>query len=359
MQLLKRILFFISLFFLYLVLKEFLILYHYTRELHPYAGYGLLILLSSGLIYFVVIPVLNVLRIRRLDAPVRDPEKVPGLIQKRLDHLSGNAYLKQSGFRWHDIRSDRDGYQRVIQWMEPEAERIRTKYVTQVFYGTAIAQNGFLDAVIILSSSVHLIRDLFQLYQGRTSNRDLLSIGRMVYYSIAIGGSEGIEYATDEVVSRLFSGGMKGIPFASKILGSIADGFLNASLLTRISLITENFCKMLFIESERALYPSYKTVFSTTRILTSDLIERLVDEVRKLAKDKTGRVVNMTINPVGTLMSRALDRIADRSDKLSENQREWIRETSDLTHNPFAYTIRKMSGLFQKKSSWEDALPEP
>ncbi|NQT27417.1 DUF697 domain-containing protein [candidate division KSB1 bacterium] len=358
MKLIKRFLFFISLFFLYLILKEFLILYFYIRALHPYAGYVFLILLVGAMIYFIIIPILGVIRIRRLDAPVRDPEKVNALIRKRLDHLAKNTYLRKSGFKWHDITPDRDGYDRVIQWLEPEAERIRKKYVTQVFYGTAIAQNGFLDAVIILSSSVHLIRDLFLLYQGRTSNRDLFSIARMVYYSMAVGGSEGIEYATDEIVSRLFSGGMKGIPFASKILGSIADGFLNAALLTRVSLITDNYCKMLFIESERALYPSYKTVFSTTRILTSDLIERLVDEVKKLAKDKTGQMVVMTVNPVGYVMGKALDRLADNSEKLSENQKEWIRETSHMAHNPVGYTFRKISDLFRKKKSWDDVIPE-
>lgn len=358
MNLIKRILFFISLFFAYLILKEFLILYHSMRSLHPYAGYGLLVLLSGIIVYFVIIPIFRIVRIRRLDAPVRDPEKVPVLIRKRLDHLSNNTYLQQSGFRWDDITMDRDGYDKVIRWLEPEAERIRKKYVTQVFYGTAIAQNGLLDAVIILSSSVHLIRDLFLLYQGRTSNRDLVSIARMVYYSMAIGGSEGIEYATDEIVSRLFSGGMKGIPFASKILGSIADGFLNAALLTRTALIAENYCKMLFVESERALYPSYKTVFSTTKILTSDLMDRLVDEIRKLAKDKTGEMVVMTVNPVGYVMSKALDRIADNSEKLSATQKDWIRESSSLAHNPISYSIRKLSSLFRNRKSWEDVVPD-
>lgn len=358
MQFLKRILFFLSLFFLYLILKEFLILYQSIRALHPYAGHGFLIVIGGLFLYFVLIPAFKVIRIRRLDAPVRDPEKVPDLIRKRMAHLSGNSFLRQSGRNPQNFPRTRAGYDSVIGLLEPEAERIRKKYVTQVFYGTAIAQNGFIDAVIILSSSVHLIRDMFLLYQGRTSNRDLLSIGRMVYYSMAVGGSEGIEYATDEVVSRLFSGGMKGIPFASRILGSIADGFLNAALLTRISLITENYCKMLFVESERALYPSYRTVISATKILTSDLIERLVDEVKKIAKDKTGRVMIATVNPVGTLMGRALDRIADRSDRLTESQRDWIRQTSHLAHNPFAYTVGKLSGLFRRKPSWEDDLPE-
>jgi hypothetical protein len=55
---------------------------------------------------------------------------------------------------------------------------------------------------------------------------------------------------------------------------------------------------MLFIESERAFYPSCKAVFSTTRIFTSDIIERLADEVKKLNKDKTGHAMIMTVNPI-------------------------------------------------------------
>ncbi|MBN2031567.1 DUF697 domain-containing protein, partial [bacterium] len=311
-----------------MVIKELLGLYAYARSIHPYAGYALLFTIFCFLCYFVFIPIFKIIRIPKRYAPTRDPQKIPNLINLRIKNYKNNPFLKRSDFDFTSVSMDKDGHDKIVQFLEPEMEKIRKKYVTQVFYSTSIAQNGFLDAVLILSASVNLVKELFQLYHGRVSNRDLMRIGKMVYYSMAIGGSEGVEYATDEIATKVFAKGIKGIPFASKILGSIADGFVNAALLTRISLITENYCKFIFIESDRALYPSYRTIISTTRIITSDLIEKIFAEVKHLAKDKTSQIILTTVNPVGYVIGKAIHRFADSSEKLTPQQREFLRDTS-------------------------------
>lgn len=86
-----------------------------------------------------------------------------------------------------------------------------------------------------------------------------------MYYSVVIGGSEGVEYATGELFSALAPGLIKAIPFLGKITQSLADGLVNATLLTRVSLITENYCRLTFIEKESDLYPKYKSVLSATK----------------------------------------------------------------------------------------------
>ncbi|OQY38189.1 MAG: hypothetical protein B6226_03975, partial [Candidatus Cloacimonetes bacterium 4572_65] len=118
-----------------------------------------------------------------------------------------------------------------------------------------MAQNGFLDALIILSSSINHIKSIFILYNGRVNNRDLLNIGKNVYYSVLIGGSEGVEYVTDEIVTKLASDTVKSIPFIDKIIASLADGLVNSVLLTRISYLTENYCKMTYLEKSSDLLP--------------------------------------------------------------------------------------------------------
>lgn len=354
MNILKRLLAFISIFLLYVIIKEFLSLYHYARSLHPLAGYVALAVITFFVFYFIGLPVFRIIVMPKTFSPTRDPEKIPGLIQARMKHFRQNPYLVKSEFDFNAISADRDGYLSVIRYLGPEMERLRKKYVTQVFYTTSIAQNGFLDAILILSSSVNLVKELFLLYHGRVANRDLWTIAKMVYFSMAIGGSEGIEYATDEIVSKVFAGGVKGIPFASKILGSIADGFVNAALLARISIITENYCQMLFIESQKALYPSYRAVVSTTKIITSDLIERVLKEVKRLARDKTGQVVLATVNPVGYVMGKTIEKYAEESDKLTPQKKEFMREISHIAHNPFGYAFGKIGGLFRKKQYKED-----
>jgi len=348
MKILKRILVFAVIFFLYIVLKEFLVLYQAAKALHSWAGYGLLIILGGFLIYFVGVPAFQILRMPKLRTPTRNPDQIPQCYSWRMKRFGKNHFLKRNHLETQNLSATKESYQKIIQFLEPEAQHIRKKYVTQVFYTTSIAQNGFLDAVLILSASVNLVKDLFLLYHGRVSNRDLFRIGRLVVLSMAIGGSEGIEYVTDEILSKVFAGSVKGIPFASKILGSIADGFINAALLTRISLITESYCTMIFIESESALYPSHKTILSTTQILTSDLIDRISKEMKKLTRDKASQVVIATVNPVGYVMSKALDKYSE-GDQHSPQKREWMKEISTLMHNPVSYVIRKGSEIFRKR----------
>lgn len=348
MKILKRILLFISLFLLYVILKEFLELYHYARTLHPVAGYGVLILIAGFLGYFVIVPLLKIYKMPQSYAPTQDASKVDELIVQRFKTLKQNPYLIDGPVNLQMITEDQDGYEKMIAGLEPQAQRIRKTYVSQVFYSTAIAQNGFLDAVLILSACVNMIKELFILYQGRVYNRDLWKIARMVYFSMAIGGSEGVEYAADEVVSKIFSGGMKGVPFASKILGSLADGFVNATLVTRICLITENYCKLVYIKSEKQLYPSYKTVVETTRILTSDIIERILHEVRQMAKESSHHILDTAVNPVKVVMERAISHLKNEKEL---SPKEYMRESFELVYNPVGLVFQKFTGLFQKSRS--------
>jgi len=356
MRFIKKLIFFFSLFLVYIILKEFIGLYHFTRSVHPYFGYGTLVVIAAFIVYFIIVPIVQIIRIPRSVGPTRNPQKIPDIIRKRMKNFKRNPALSKRGYNFQDLPDNEDGYNQILKALEPEAEKIRKKYVVQLFYSSSIAQNGFLDAILILSSSVNLVKELFLLYQGRVSNRDLMGIARRVYYSMAIGGSEGVEYATEEILSKLTSGGVKSIPFASKILGSIADGFVNAVLLNRISIITENICKFLFIASDSDLYPSVKSVVSSTRIITADLIDKIFSEIKAIAKEKTSRVVLMTVNPVGYLLGSAMNRMADGSGRLSPQQRAIVRESAAIAQNPFGYGFRKFSEIFKKKTFEDDDI---
>lgn len=351
LKILKKIFFLISFFFLYLFLKEMFILYSSMDAVHPAAGYIFLVIIGAFIVYFIAMPVIRIFAMPSLDRPVKDPEKIPSLIEKRIKRFRKNRYLVRQGFDFSNIHTDRAGYEAVLRAFDSRIQEIRKKYVTQVFYTTAVAQNGFLDGLIILSAGVHLIQDIFTLYHGRVYTRDILYIMKQVYYSMLIGGSEGVEYAADEIISKLFTGSIKNLPFASKIFGSIADGFVNAALMTRIALITENACKRIFIESNTALYPSYASVFSATRILTSDILNRLAGELKSVSTDKTRKVLLATVNPVGYLLGRTMAKYAEESDAISGDTRLFMQEASAIAYNPFSFVFKKVSGLFRKKQA--------
>jgi hypothetical protein len=304
MKTFKKILFFFSLFLLYLILKEFIELYNLARSIHPYFAYAVFIALTAFLIYFAVIPVFQIFKMSPNYAPVKRREEISEIIEKRINNFKKNKFLLKSSFDFSNIQNDEESYNRIISFLEKESNRIRKKYVSRLFYSTSISQNGFIDAVLILSSSVNLIKEIFILYNGRTGNRDLFTIAKKVYYSIAIGGSEGVEYATDEIFSKLSTEGMKSIPFANKILSSLADGYVNAALLTRVSLITENYCKYLFIESDRDLYPSSKFIMSTTKFITSDIFAIVNRKLLKTPREKLENIIRKTPNPLAFIIGR-------------------------------------------------------
>ena len=97
---------------------------------------------------------------------------------------------------------------------------------------------------------------------------------------------------------------MKSIPFASKILSSLADGYVNAALLTRVSLITENYCKYVYINSDRDLYPSSKFIITTTRFLTSDILALVNRKLLKTPKEKIENIIRKTPNPLAFIMGK-------------------------------------------------------
>ena len=349
MQLLKRILYFISIFFIYIIIRELLELYFYAQSVHPLLGYVVLGLILIALIYFVGIPIYRIFSLPVNPGPVTSRAEEQALIAARVRRFSKNKYLKGKVVTEKNAETLNEQYTQTIKILEEECRRIRKKYVAQLFYSSSISQNGFIDALLVLSYSVNLVKEIFILYNGRVTNRDLWNISKKIYISIAIAGSEGIEYVTDEIIAKLASGGVKSIPFIDKILGSIADGFLNALLLNRISFITENYCKLTYIESNNDLYPSPVKVFNATKQITADMTIRLISVIKKISIDKTVDFALVALNPIGYVWEKTFDKIL--TDKTIEDRglfKNFIIETGKFAGNPLTYGFGKIYYLFNK-----------
>lgn len=287
MEMIKKILFGLSIFALYFTVKEMLELFYYMQGIDPYLGYITLVLIFAFLVYFVFIPIYKIVKIRAHFTPVTDAEKIPDERAKRIAAFKKNKFLLESGFEVEQLENDEASYERTIAFMKPECNRLRRKYVNDLFYSAAISQNGFLDAVLILSASVTLVKEIFILYQGRVNNRDLFSIAKNVYYSVAIAGSEGADYLVEEIYGKLATDTMKHIPFANLILKSVADGYISAAMLTRVSLITENYCTKLYISHRRELYPRTAVITSTTRSLTEPVMNVVKESLVRISKEQS------------------------------------------------------------------------
>ncbi|MBW6516072.1 MAG: hypothetical protein K0B81_05580 [Candidatus Cloacimonetes bacterium] len=269
-KMINRILFFLSLFVLYIIFKELLFLIHYTQSIHPYLMYVILGIFTLLFIFLVVLPLVRIFAISKIYVVTDKLHKTPELRRKRIENFRKNNYLLQIGYDVDSIQDSEESYEQVIATLSKQCDLIRRKYVLRIFLSTGLSQNGFLDAFFILSGSISMIKEIFVLYHGRVPDRELFSILKKVYYSMAIGGSGLVEFAVEEFMSKMAGDFLKSVPFVNKIFTSLADGYVNAAIFTWVSLVTENYCKKIYISSDRDLYPSSKFFYDTFRNIVSE-----------------------------------------------------------------------------------------
>ncbi len=354
LKFLKKILFFFSFFLLFFVIKEFISFYAYLKAIDPLLAYISISLLGAITFYFAVIPAIQIFRIPVNPSPTTNPLKEMHVIESRIRRFRKNQLLKAKGVDVVHLQTTREDYNRAIKILNLESEKIRQKYVTQVFYRTGIVQNGFLDALLILSSSVAMVKDLFVLYNGRVSTRDVWKIGRQVYYSMLIGGSEAAEYATQEVFSKFASEGIKNIPFIDKIMTSMADGLINATLMTRVALITENYCTKTYVKNYRGLYPSTKFIIQTARSITSTIIFNIGQLLKGMASEKNVDILLKVGNPVGFIFEKAIDKAFPDEKDEETPLKKGLKTGMKFLGNPVIYGIEK---LVERSRSRRKILP--
>jgi len=337
----KRIFYFISFFLLFFVIKEFLAFYAYLKSVDPILAIVALSLIGIASIYFIVIPAIKILSIPVNPSPTTHKHREKHVISKRIEGFKKNQYLLTKKIEVSQLQNTEEDYHRIIVVLNKESELIRRKYVSQVFYRTGIVQNGFIDALLILSSSVAMVRELFILYNGRVSNRDLWKISRQVYYSMLIGGSEAAEYATDEVFSKFASQSIKNIPFIDKIMTSLADGLINAALVTRVALITENYCSKTYVSNYRELYPSAKFIIQTVKSITANMLSNITGVLKGMTTEKSVDVLLKVGNPVGYIFEKAID-VAFPSKNEDPNFKRNLKTGAKFIGNPLVYGIEKL-----------------
>lgn len=263
MKYIKRILILFSFFLFYFIIKEFIILYHLAYQVNPYLAYVILGLISLFIIILGIFPFIRIMFMKNKFSPSYSSEDYEFELQKRVDFYK-NKFINE--LSQDDFTGDNEkDYALIVGYLKQKSNLIRTRYATQLFVSTGISQNGFIDAILIFSASVNIIKEIFILHQNRASFKDVLIILKHVYFSMAIGGSESVEYAVEEMFQKLAAEGLKNIPFLDKFITSIADGFINSAFLIRVALITENYCQKIYIENKGDLYPSYRFILSTTK----------------------------------------------------------------------------------------------
>ena len=334
MKMLKRLILFVVALFAYLILREMLNFYVLAYTANPYLGYLVLVILISVLVYFVAIPLYRISRLSGDPGPVRKRRKELELMEMRLQRRMNNKALVTSGYVIPSTGSTIDRYELSSIELSKRCDEIRRKYVVHLFYSSAVSQYGFIDAILILSANVNMVKEIFTLYTGRATGRDLWQIMQQIYYSVAIGGSEGVEFAVEELISKMGTDTLKSIPFFDKVMVSIAGGFTNAVLLSRISLITENYCRMTYIESTRDLSPDPLQILDSTKAIVAEPIRHIKKQLNDIARQKAIDFSRYAINPTRTVIEKALDKFRAQSD---EEETQSVKRSIAIGLNPLKY----------------------
>ena len=340
MKMLKRLILFVIALFAYLILREMLNFYVLAYTANQYLGYLVLVILISILVYFVLIPLYRISRLSGDPGPVRKKRKEADLIEMRLQRSLGNKYLKEIEFEIPKLGSPLERYEQTTLVLSQRCEEIRRKYIVHLFYSSAVSQYGFIDAILIFSANVNLVKEIFTLYTGRATGRDLWQIMKQIYYSVAIGGSEGVEFAVEELISKLGSDTLKSIPFFDRVMVSVAGGFTNAVLLSRVSLITENYCRMTYIEATQDLSPEPKQILESTRAIVDEPIHHIKKQLSDIAKQKAIDFSRYAINLTRTVIEKALDKFTPQTDEDNAEKQSVLRSIA-VGINPLKYFSRR------------------
>ena len=113
-KMINRILFFLSLFVLYIIFKELLFLIHYTQSIHPYLMYATLGLFSLLFIILVILPLIRIFAISKVYIVTNKQHKIPELRRKRIENYRKNSYLLQIGYDVNSIQDNDESYEQVI-----------------------------------------------------------------------------------------------------------------------------------------------------------------------------------------------------------------------------------------------------
>ncbi len=347
MRVLSKIFFLFAISITILIVKEFVLLYYSLLLIDEFWAYSFLIFIALLLVYFALLPLVRTILIPRNFSPTKKQSEIPYQLSKRLKRFRNNKYLGAINF--NGPKTDKEKYDESILVLEERVKDLRQQYIPQIFSSTAVSQNGFLDAIIILSSSINIVKEIFIVYNGRVSNRDLLLIGRKIYTAMAVGGSEGVEYATDEILSSFASDALKGIPFIDKVMGSIADGFVNAMLVTRISYITENYCKTVYVKNEKDLLPSLSVVSDTAKLLTHNVLKHIRSSIASISDEKMENFARYAVNPTGFVIDKAMNKYGDKISQ-DEQVKSRILNVMKITLNPIGYGFESVMNIRKKKT---------
>jgi len=306
-----------------------LVLYREARDVHPVLGYLVAGSIAAAVFLLAVLPVVRVLRLPR---GLRRPERSEGREWDRYLRSYGKRLAANPRVRdGHDgavalraaldrAAADSDGapglqveIERALGYLDERCREVIAGHAAAVFTATAVSQSGRLDAAIVLSAQLRMVREIAELYFQRPGSGELLRLYANVGSAVFVAG----EMEDSELLAVLgapATAGLTGLfpfpgsgPLISLVVASLLDGSANAFLTLRVGILARRYCG-LRLESNRRIV-SRSASLEAAGLLT-DVVARGAQRVAALTLTGVARGVASGPRRAGEAAWRTTGKIA-------------------------------------------------
>jgi hypothetical protein len=284
-------------------------------EFTPFVFWGLALPTAATLLWWVALALMRPKPIMVHANPTE--EELAGFRQQLVKRLTRNKILKDNGVA---VR-DESGLDMGLMVLRDRADEEIRSTAKRVFIGTAVSQNGRLDALVVLYLITRLVWRISKLYDQRPHHRELINLYANIAATAFLAGSLdefGIEDTIHELIGPLMAGSALGaVPGAEAVAGtitaSILTGSTNALLAMRCGIVARNYMSLdlntkgqmrrsATLEAARMFMTiSGETVSKVTRLLVRSSSSAAKKNARRVAKS----VVDSVAGAAGSVGSGA------------------------------------------------------
>lgn len=267
-------------------------------QFEPFVFWGLLLPTVGTLGWWVALALMRPKPIMVHTDPTE--EEMSAFRQQLVKRLERNKILRDNGVSV----KDESGLDMGLMVLRDRADEEIRSTAKRVFVGTAVSQNGRLDALVVLFLITRLIWRISKLYDQRPHHRELINLYANIAATAFLAGSLdefGIEDTIHELVGPLMAGSALGaVPggeaIAGTITASILTGSTNALLAMRCGIVARNYMSLdldakgkmrrsATLEAARMFMTiSSETVSKVTRLLVKSSSKAVKDNARNAAK---------------------------------------------------------------------------
>lgn len=270
----------------------------------PWVFWGVLLPTAGSLGWWVAVALMRPKPIMVHADPTE--EEMAGFRRQLIKRLGRNRILRDAGI----TVTDETGLEIGLNVLHDRADEEIRSTAKRVFIGTAVSQNGRLDALVVLFLISRLVWRISKLYDQRPHHRELMNLYANIAATAFLAGTLdefGIEDTVHELVGPLMAGSALGaVPGAEAVAGtitaSIMSGSTNCLLAMRCGIVARNYMSLdldtkgqmrrnATLEAVKMFMTiSAETVTQVTRLLVKSSSKAVKKNATKAAKSMGGAV---------------------------------------------------------------------